>query len=44
VDKEFSPLIDTADNAGLLHTLGIDLDTLAADAWPGRAAKDPEID
>lgn len=42
VDKEFPQLIDTANNAGLLHTLGIDLDTLAADAWPGPA--DPHTD
>jgi hypothetical protein len=33
VDKELPPLIDTAKNSGLLHTLGIDLDTLAPDAW-----------
>jgi hypothetical protein len=42
VDKEFPQLIDTANNAGLLHTLGIDLDTLAADAWAGQA--DPHTD
>lgn len=34
VDKEFPPLIDTARNAALLRTLGIDLDSLAPDAWP----------
>jgi hypothetical protein len=44
VDKEVSLLIDAADNASLLHTLGIDLDTLSADAWAGSAAKDPDID
>ena len=33
VDKEFPQLIDTARNAALLRTLGIDLDTLAPDAW-----------
>jgi hypothetical protein len=44
VDKEFSLLIDTATNAGLLQTLGIDLDTLAADAWAAPPAKDPEAD
>ena len=44
VDKEFTQFIDTAINAGLLHTLGIDPDTLAADAWADPAAKDPEID
>lgn len=32
-DKEFPPFVDTAENAGALRTLGIDLDTLAADAW-----------
>ncbi|WP_203934891.1 hypothetical protein [Virgisporangium ochraceum] len=41
VDKEFSALIDTDENAGLLRTLGIDLDTLSADAWPGPATDDP---
>ncbi|GAA0943367.1 hypothetical protein [Virgisporangium aurantiacum] len=44
VDKEFAQLIDTTNNAGLLQTLGIDLDTLADDAWAGPAATDPEID
>jgi hypothetical protein len=42
VDKELPPLIDTATNASLLHTLGIDLDTLPPDAWPDRVVADPE--
>lgn len=42
VDKEFAPLIDTARNSGALRTLGIDLDDLAADAWPDRVAAHPE--
>ena len=42
VDKEFPPLIDTARNASLLDTLGIDVDTLASDAWPDRVGADRE--
>jgi hypothetical protein len=42
VDKELPALIDTAENAGLLHTLGIDVDALPSDARPGVAAADPE--
>jgi hypothetical protein len=34
VEKEFPALIDTARNASLLRTLGINVDTLAPDAWP----------
>ena len=34
VEKEFPALIDTARNASLLRTLGIDVDALTADAWP----------
>ena len=37
-------LIDTEDNAGLLHTLGIDLDTLAPGAWTAPDAAGPEAD
>lgn len=44
VDKEFPPLIDTQDNAGLLRTLGIDLDALAPDAWPASAEADLDTD
>lgn len=44
VDKEFAPLIDTGENAGVLHTLGIDLDTLAADAWSSPATDEPKTD
>jgi hypothetical protein len=38
VEKEFPALIDTVRNASLLHTLGINVDTLAPDAWPDRVA------
>jgi hypothetical protein len=34
VEKELPALIDTARNASLLRTLGIDVDDLASDAWP----------
>ncbi|GAB7036661.1 MULTISPECIES: hypothetical protein [Catenuloplanes] len=34
VDKELPTLIDTATNASLLQTLGINLASLAPDAWP----------
>jgi hypothetical protein len=37
VDKELPALIDTARNASLMRTLGIDTDTLVADA-----ASDPD--
>jgi hypothetical protein len=40
VEKEFPALIDTARNASLLHTLGINVDTLTPDAWPDRVAVD----
>jgi hypothetical protein len=40
VDKEFPELIDTARNASLLLTLGINVDILAPDAWPDRVAAD----
>jgi hypothetical protein len=36
VDKELPALIDIARNASLLNTLGINVDALAADAWPDR--------
>jgi hypothetical protein len=38
VEKELPGLIDTASNAALLSTLGIDVDALAPDAWPEHAA------
>jgi hypothetical protein len=38
VDKELPALIDTASNASLLQTLGIDIDALAPDAWPDHVA------
>jgi hypothetical protein len=41
VDKEFPALIDTASNASLLDTLGINVDTLAPDAWPDDVEVDP---
>jgi hypothetical protein len=36
VDKELPALIDTARNAALLRTLGINVDDLTSDAWPDR--------
>jgi hypothetical protein len=36
VEKELPALIDTARNAALLRTLGIDVDDLTSDAWPDR--------
>jgi hypothetical protein len=42
VEKELPPLIDTARNASLLQTLGINVDTLAPDAWPNLDAVDAE--
>jgi hypothetical protein len=38
VDKELPALIDTASNASLLRTLGIDLEALTPDAWPDTAS------
>ena len=38
VDKELPELIDTAINASLLRTLGIDLEALTPDAWPDTAS------
>ena len=38
VDKELPALIDTARNASLLRTLGINVDALAPDAWPDHVA------
>jgi len=40
VDREFPTLIDTAKNASLLDTLGINVDALGPDAWPDRVAVD----
>jgi hypothetical protein len=37
VQKELPALIDTARNASLLRTLGINVDTLAIDARPDHA-------
>lgn len=34
VEKELPALIDTARNASLLRTLGINVDAVATDAWP----------
>jgi hypothetical protein len=34
IEKELPALIDTARNASLLRTLGINVDALAPDAWP----------
>jgi hypothetical protein len=42
VEKELPPLIDTARNAALLRTLGIDLDILSPDAWPDHDAVDSD--
>lgn len=42
VEKELPPLIDTARNASLLRTLGINVDTLSPDAWPDQGAVDAE--
>jgi hypothetical protein len=38
VDKELPALIDTASNASLLRTLGIDLEALTPDAWSDTAS------
>ena len=38
VDKELPALIDTASNASLLQTLGINVDALAPDARPDHVA------
>ncbi len=42
VEKEFPALIDTTRNASLLRTLGINVDTLTADAWPENGAADSD--
>ena len=42
VEKELPPLIDTTRNASLLQTLGINVDTLALDAWLDHGAVDSE--
>jgi hypothetical protein len=41
VEKELPALIDTATNASLLRTLGIDVDTLTPDACPDHSVADP---
>jgi hypothetical protein len=38
VDKELPALIDTASNASLLQTLGVNVDALAPDAWTDHVA------
>jgi hypothetical protein len=40
VEKELPALIDTARNASLLQTLGINVDALTSDAWPDRGVVD----
>ncbi len=42
VEKELPPLIDTAKNASLLRTLGINVDVLAPDASPDPGPADSE--
>ena len=42
VEKELPALIDTASNASLLQTLGINVDALTLDAWPDHGAADSE--
>jgi len=42
VEKELPPLIDTATNASLLRTLGINVDALTPDASPDHGAVDSE--
>jgi hypothetical protein len=42
VDKQLPVLIDTATNASLMQTLGIDVDTLIAEGRSASAAADPE--
>jgi hypothetical protein len=37
VEKELPALIDTARNASLLRTLGINVDALTPDAWPEKS-------
>jgi hypothetical protein len=41
VEKELPVLIDTASNAGLLNTLGIDVDELAREANADPEVADP---
>jgi hypothetical protein len=43
VEKELPALIDTARNASLLQTLGINVDTLTSDAWPDRGIADSPV-
>jgi hypothetical protein len=40
VEKELPALIDTARNASLLQTLGIDVEALAPDAYPDHSVAD----
>ncbi|MEQ4306337.1 hypothetical protein ABNF97_34020 [Plantactinospora sp. B6F1] len=41
IEKELPALIDTATNASLLRTLGINVDALAPDAWPDNVTVEP---
>ncbi|MEH1125322.1 hypothetical protein [Micromonospora sp. CPCC 206061] len=43
VEKELPALIDTASNASLLQTLGINVDTLTSDARPDRGVVDSTL-
>jgi hypothetical protein len=38
VDKALPALIDTAKNASLLQTLGINVDAMATEVWPDHVA------
>ena len=42
IEKELPALIDTARNASLLRTLGINVETLTSDAGPDYGAADAE--
>jgi hypothetical protein len=42
VEKELPALIDTARNASLLRTLGINVETLTPDAWPDHSVLDAD--
>jgi hypothetical protein len=42
VENALPPLIDTARNASLLRTLGINVDALTPDAWSDDGAVDSE--
>ncbi|HEU5111160.1 MAG TPA: hypothetical protein VFT95_21675 [Micromonosporaceae bacterium] len=42
VEKELPAIIDTARNASLLQTLGIDVDAVAPDVRPDHIAVEPD--